>query len=98
MNLSSQVNLNVNKFNILTGVILIIVKPALKLDQIKEALRKQEELEPEEKKRIGEILIDMEAITSEDLELALRVQSFIKNKINLRPNIVSIDLDINYSL
>ena len=95
----SPATIKVTQFNLLIGTILIIVKPTLKLEQIKTALEKQERLEAEgERKRIGEILIEMQAITDENLDLALRFQKFIKSKINIKAHLIDIHADINYSL
>ena len=76
-----QAVVKINNFNLLIGTILIVVKPTVKLDQIKKALQKQEELEEKgERKRIGEILIEMDVINQDNLELSLRLQKFIKTK------------------
>ena len=99
MNMLSPTNIIINRLNLLIGTILIIVKPDLKLEQIKGALAKQEETESHgERKKIGEILIDMQAITAENLEIALRFQKFIKNKLQLKLDMISIETTINCSL
>ena len=99
MSSPAQVKIDINQFNLLTGTILLIIKPTVKLDQIKLALELQEEMEAKgKKKRIGELLIEMGAITEEHLDLALKFQKFIKEKFVIKADIVSIKADINYSL
>ena len=70
MSSTAPVSIKLNDFNLLIGTILIIIKPNLKLEQIKKALEEQEKAEETgEHKRIGEILIAMNAISSENLDV-----------------------------